>query len=297
MTTSPLSAARSTGSLRQWVAHHPAVTMVVWMFTVGYGLLIPAALAGLPLEPFLIAEVLIGQLLPAVVVSAAVGGRRAVRELFGRVFRWRVAPVWYLAALLGIPVGSLLLSAAVFGPGALSALVSDPSVVVGYLMALTILPVVNLWEETAWTGVVQTDLASRRGPLAAAVVTGALFGLVHLPLQIGRSLGQLVIGMLVLMAVCIPFRALLWWVYARTGGSVLLVALVHVTFNATNNTSLLTGADPGNELVTATPWVVVTLAALALVVLTRGRLGGPVEASPRDGARPVDAGPDAPAAP
>jgi membrane protease YdiL (CAAX protease family) len=270
------------------VADHPAAVVVAWMFAVGYGLLIPATAAGLPPEPFLLGVVLLGQLLPALLVTAARGGRRAVRELVGRVFRWRTHPVWYLVALLGIPVASLLASAAVFGNGALHTLVTDPGVITGYLAALTILPVVNLWEETAWTGVVQSHLAAVRGPVVAAVLTGLLFGLVHLPLQIGAPPGQLAIGVLVLMAACIPFRIVLWWVYARTGGSVLLVALGHVTFNATNNTALLTAAAPGDDLVTATPWAVVGLTATALLVVTRGRLhtlGGGSEHSPAPPAR------------
>jgi membrane protease YdiL (CAAX protease family) len=67
----------------------------------------------------------------------------------------------------------------------LRSVVSDPSVVLGYLAALTILPVVNLWEEAAWMGVVQARLGALHGPLVGAVLTGPLFALLHLPLQLG----------------------------------------------------------------------------------------------------------------
>ncbi len=191
MTATSSASDPNAGGIRSVVARHPVVAMLIAMFTISYALLIPPALAGLPLEPFLLGVIFLGQLLPAVLVTAAIGGRPAVRELFRRVFRWRVHPMWYLVALLAIPVVALLASAVVFGPGALRALVTDPAVILAYLNQLTILPLVNLWEETAWMGVIQARLADNRGPVLAAVITGPLFGLVHLPLQLGEPLGEL----------------------------------------------------------------------------------------------------------
>jgi membrane protease YdiL (CAAX protease family) len=255
------------------VARHPVATMLLLMFGVGYGLLIPPALTGMPLEPFLLGAVLFGQLLPAVAVTGAAGGRPAVRDLFRRVFRWRVHVGWYLLALLGVPIASLLGSAAVFGPGALHALITDPSVIAAYLASLTILPVVNLWEEMAWMGVVQARLSARSGPLTAALLTGPLFGALHLPLELGRPAGAVAGSMVLLMVAVIPLRMVLGWFYDRTGGSILLVAVVHATFNATNNTSLLTAAAPDRaDLLSTTPWIVVALWAAVLLVVTRGRL-------------------------
>lgn len=184
--------------------------------------------------------IFLGQLLPAVLVTGAIGGRHAVRELFRRIFRWRVHPVWYLAALLAIPVVSLVASAVLFGPGALRALVTDPAVILAYLNQLTILPLVNLWEETAWMGTVQARPADSRGPVLAAVITGPLFGLVHLPHQLGKPLGELVVSLALLMTLSIGLRILIGRLYNVTAGSILLAAMVHVTFNATNNNNLLT---------------------------------------------------------
>jgi uncharacterized protein len=271
---------RNGGGIRSVVARHPVAAMLIAMFTISYALLIPPALAGLPLEPFLLGVIFLGQLLPAVLVTAAIGGRPAVRELFRRVFRWRVHLVWYLVALLVIPVVALLGSALVFGPGALRALVTDPAVILAYLNQLTILPLVNLWEETAWMGVIQARLADSRGPVLAAVITGPLFGLVHLPLQIGKPLGEFVISLSGLMILSIGLRVLIGWLYNVTAGSILLAAIVHVTFNATNNNNLLTAAAPGNSALEYVPWVVIAVLGLLVAVLTRGRLGAPAPPPP-----------------
>ena len=262
------------GGLRALVARHPAAAMLIMMFVIAWALLIPPALAGIPLEPFpLLGAVLLGQLLPAVLVTAAVGGRPAVRELFSRVFRWRVRVLWNLVALLAIPVVALLATVVVFGTGAVRALFTDPSIILGYLNSLSILPLINLWEETAWMGVIQARLAVGRGPLLAAVITGVFFTLVHLPLRFGQPLGEIVLGLIFAGLLGIGLRIMIGWLYYASGGSILIAAIVHVTFNATNNGTLLTAASPGNSVVDLIPWLTVGVLGLLVAVLTRGRLG------------------------
>ncbi len=283
----------TTGSgMRHAVARHPVATMLIVMFPVSYALLIPPALAGLPLEPFLLGVVLFAQLLPAVLVTAAVGGRPAVRDLFARVFRWRFSLVWWLVALFAIPVAALLATTAIFGTGAVHALVTDRSVILAYLSQLTILPIVNLWEETAWMGVIQARLAARRGPTPAAVIAGLLFGLVHLPLQLGKPLGAFLLDLSLLMTFVIGLRILIGWLYTVTGASILIAAVTHVTFNATNNNNLLTAAAPGNEMLTFIPWGVTAVLAVAVALVTRGRLGAPAARAVSVTASDEDRAPD-----
>ena len=154
MSTANAEPARPSRSLRQVIVRYPVTAMLLLMFVIAWAFLIPAALAGVPLIPFpMLGAIFLGQLGPAVLVTWASGGWPEVGHLFGRIFRWRVHPAWYLLALLAIPIGSLLWTAAVFGGGAVQALFRSPSVIEGYLSSLTILPIVSLWEETAWMGV------------------------------------------------------------------------------------------------------------------------------------------------
>jgi membrane protease YdiL (CAAX protease family) len=271
-TSSPFVPA--TGGLRSVVARHPVGATLILMFLISWAVLVPPAIAGLDLVPFfMLAAVLLGQLLPAVLVTAAVGGRPAVRELFSRVFRWRFSVVWYLVALLAIPVAALLISVAFFGNGAVHALLTDRSIQLGYVASLTAFPLINLWEETTWTGVIQARLALGRGPLAAAAITGLFFQLIHLPLRIGQPLGELVAGLVFAAILGIGLRVLIGWLYYVSGASILLAAIVHVTFNATNNGSLITSAAPGNSFAETIPWLTIGVLGLVVAVLTRGRLG------------------------
>jgi membrane protease YdiL (CAAX protease family) len=161
----------------------------------------------------------------------------------------------------------MLTLVALTGPGALQEL-TRPAVATGYLTTLSIFPVVNLWEETAWMGMVQSRLTARRGAIVAAAVTGPLFGLQHLALHLSEPVGQAATSMLILMALAIPFRLVLGWLYSATGGSILLVAITHATFNATNNSPLLAHQS---TLVSQATWYVVGAAAVVVGVLTRGR--------------------------
>ena len=297
MSTASAEPVQSPRSLRQLIASHPVAVMLLLMFAIGWAFLIPAALAGVPLIPFpLLGAIFLAQLGPAVLVTWAGGGWTEVRHLFGRIFRWRIHPAWYLLALLGIPIMSLLWTAVVFGGGAVHALFTNRSVIEDYLSTLTILPIVSLWEETAWMGIVQARLATYRGPLLAAVIAGPLFGLLHMPLLIGQPVGNFLFTMAALMVFGIPFRIVLGWIYNMTGGSILIVALVHVTFDATNNGQLLAGASPGLFVVQpggGAVHLVVLAWAVAVLILTRGRLGvrdtATAEASATAEAEPMSA--------
>ena len=66
------------------------------------------------LNPMSIAMLPIGPTIAAILVTAIAGRRGELRELLGRLVRWRVHPIWYAVALLlpvalfGVPVLVLL---------------------------------------------------------------------------------------------------------------------------------------------------------------------------------------------
>jgi heme/copper-type cytochrome/quinol oxidase subunit 2 len=90
--------------------------------------------------------------------------------------------------------------------------------------------------------------------------------------------------MALLMTFAIGLRILIGWLYNVTGASILLGAILHVTFNATNNNNLLTAAAPGNTALEYIPWVVIAVLGVLVVVLTRGTLGRPTPPLPEQAA-------------
>lgn len=266
--------------LRAWAARRPLTALLTITLPLGWALLAVPALAHhgvipggpLPNEPFVLALTLL-VMLPAVTwVTAAGEGRPGVRALFARTVRWRFGAGQWVAVLLALPVLSVAVGAAL----GRSVDTSDlPSVlgdaVVDLLVALV---VINLWEETVWAGFVQTRLELRHGLVAAALLTALAFAGIHLPMLLADDLttsGLLgSIAFLLLAAVLVRLMA---GVFLRTtGGSVLAVAVLHATFNASSGEGdvvdrLLSGGQPLPEAVVA----VVLVTAVAAALLARRR--------------------------
>jgi membrane protease YdiL (CAAX protease family) len=242
-----------------------------------------------------------GLALPAFLVTAAKDGKAGVRDLLRRVLRWRVGVRWYLLALLGLLVVTLLGAIPFLGAAPLQALAHNWTLLFTVFLPGVLIPflVVNLWEETAWTGFMQHTLQERRGPVLASVMVAPFFALIHMPgffvagfisdekTPLSEFPAVLVqVGILAVFATFI--RVLIMWLYNGSGRSVLIVALFHSAFNMTNGQKLtpeLLHLPEG--LASAIPSVVVMVLAVVLVVFTRGRLAYEPE---RTSAQPAEAG-------
>lgn len=80
-------------------------------------------------------------------------------------------------------------------------------------------------------GFLQARLQVRHGALLGAVITAPLFALQHLALFVGNGLAAGLAILAAATALFIPFRAMLGWLYNRTG-SLFLVGLLHAAGNA-----------------------------------------------------------------
>lgn len=272
-TTRTTSTAGRPSALRAFAAHRPVLTYLLIMFGLGWAFMMPPALLGSEaLQLSIIPTAVLAQFGAAVLVTALADGRTAVRDLLRRVFRWRVHPVSYAVAVLGLPVLAVAGATAALGLDPLRLAIDDPALALAFLTGLGLVPLINLWEEAGWTGFLQARLQTRHGALAAALLTAPLFALLHLPLQLGGTPAEIARGMGVLLLVAVPFRIVAGWLHNSTGGSILVVALFHASFNVATSSVLFAGLVPGQGAITVT---IVTLAvwAVAAVALTRGRLG------------------------
>jgi membrane protease YdiL (CAAX protease family) len=268
------------GLLRRLAARRPLTVFLTLGLGLGYALafvwglayhgLIPGGglAAALNIAPDELAGGLtVLALFPAALsVTWAVDGRDGVRTLFRRVFRWRVHPGWWLIVLLGLPtitVGLAVLAGDQLRPVDAATLIADQLA----LLAVNVL-VINLWEETAWTGLVQTRLESRHPWFIAAVLTAIPFAAAHLPLpffldqpvtlgSVGASFAvYLVLGLLVRPMFAVYRRA--------TGDSLLLVGLLHGVFNRTANQNGIAAS----LLVGDTSKLTMLIAVIALTTVT-----------------------------
>ena len=299
----------SSWSLKGVVARHPALAFLVMAFGFGWTSLIPILLSEngigvLPIElPLTIVQTLatlLGLALPAFLVSAATGGKEGVRDLLRRLLRWRVGVRWYLLALFGLLVAMLLAAIPFLGVVVpLEALAKKWELLFTVFLPGVIVPFLhtNLWEEAGWTGLLQSTLQDRHGPLLASVMVAPVFALFHLPAYfvagwivdehtpLSELPNVLLEYVLVLAVFAIFFRVLVIWVYNVTGRSVLLVGLFHSAFNMVTGQKMMPELVPGLDsglLAVA----VVTVLAVLLIAFTRGRLAyEPERAAPRPAGR------------
>lgn len=229
-----------------------------------------------------------GPTLAAVVVTAATGGRRGVLDLLRSLVRWRVRPVWYLVAVLGLPA-AFVLAALVDRPDASASFQAPTFPAVLGSLALYLLVLGSggpLGEEPGWRGFALPRLQERFGPLPGTLVLGVVHGLWHLPvyvlvpgyngatgrpLDIALSFGTFVVGT---TALAVVFT----WVVNNTGGSLLLAVLLHCSVNTAGMfLGLFPGIPAAGSGLPRTAALVVI--ALAVIAATRRRLGARMPAS------------------
>jgi uncharacterized protein len=131
--------------------------------------------------------------------------------------------------------------------------------------AIVIVPLVVLLpafaEEIAWRGYAVTRLLPSMSPVLAALVLAGPWTLLHIFLQLP---GQMNAGLAVWPTVLslVAYSVILTWVFVRSGGSVLLTALIHAGFNGV--VPLMGGLDADRAW--AIRAVLVAVAATAVVI-------------------------------
>jgi uncharacterized protein len=218
-----------------------------------------------------------GPMVAAVAVVARDSGRAGLRSLLGRVVRWSVAPIWYGVVLLGPLVFQAL---AVALHVALGGRTPHPVALLGTLPVVLALSAyylvfVALPEEVGWRGYALPALQGRHGALPSAVVVGAAWALWHLPLFFNPSTLYSNLPFVLFVAWLIPLSILLTWVFNSTGGSVLMVALLHAGINASSElwkalpeySGRLAAADAAAATVHANLMGAIVLWAAAVVVV------------------------------
>jgi len=181
-----------------------------------------------------------GPLLAAFFVTATTDGTAGVRELVGRMTRWRVGPRWFLFALFGSAV-LFLVSAVILRAWSTPWPDWGQFGQVPELLQLGWLGGWIFWtftfgigEEGGWRGFALPRLQRSRSALSATLILWVFWALWHAPMFLYKEdyqamgVGGSIAFLLGMFAGAIVFT----WLYNSTGGSVLVVALWHGAYNA-----------------------------------------------------------------
>jgi membrane protease YdiL (CAAX protease family) len=137
---------------------------------------------------------------------------------------------WYAAVLAVAVLGPLALG--------LSVVVGDRTAdvdvtVVGALafFAFSIFPGSALGEEIGWRGFALPHLQARTSALRAALLIGVVWGCWHLPLWLRGAETNPLLLFVPFVVMVIAMSVLCTWIYNGTGGSLLVVVLLHAAAN------------------------------------------------------------------
>lgn len=272
------TAAAQEQTRRSLAARHPALTYFLLTFGISWAgalaLVAPKLLRGDPIPKFtglmMFPVMLLGPATAGLTMTAWTEGRKGVRALGRRIFRYHVPARW-LAALLIPPA---LVLAALSG---LALVVSPRFTPNHFFLGATFGVVAGFVEEIGWTGFAFPALARRRSAFAAALLLGFLWGLWHIPVvdYLGAATphgSYWLPYLLVFVTAMTAIRVLICWVYAHTC-SVAMAQMLHAC--STGALVVFSPAvTPGEETFWYLVYAVLLWGAVALVVAVQGKNPG-----------------------
>ena len=202
-----------------------------------------------------------GPMLSAIIMAWLTDGRSGLRELFARILKWRVRPVWWFVAFspLGLFAVVAIVQRFIQGTwmdfGLLGQVNFLPNLGVGALL-LWILTF-GFGEEIGWRGYALPRLQKNRSALSATLILSAFWALWHVPQFFYLFDVAILVGWLFGLT---AGSIVLTWLYNSAGGSILMVALWHGTFN------FITASKAGEGILAAVLSTLVMVWAVVVVI-------------------------------
>jgi membrane protease YdiL (CAAX protease family) len=209
----------------------------------------------------------VGVGLAGVGVTAATGGRPALRELWAR---WQrpVRHRWYLVVLVP-PICILAVL------GLLHVFVSPKFTPQLFLFGIAAGVFAGFCEEFGWTGFAYPRMSSRLGALRGALLLGLLWGLWHFPVvdSLGAASphGRYFLEFFAaFVAMLVALRALIAWLYTNTG-SIRLAQSLHASSTGFLVVLGAGGVSAGQEVLWYAGYAAVLWLVVGVVVALCGR--------------------------
>jgi membrane protease YdiL (CAAX protease family) len=248
---------------RTLVQNHPVLAFFLLAFLISWSMWLGGRLLKLDLLTFFFSY---GPALAAFLLTGLLEGKSGLLELFRRIFRWRVRLVWYLVAFLIPFLGGLLAVYLSAAAGLLERGLPDWLAIAGPLslgiFGLTPLGfVVLLGEEIGWRGFAQPKLLERFSPFTTSLLVGLGWGLWHwIYLWESSSWLGMVYFVLETMAISLAYT----WLFDRTGGSLVVVTLLHAFYDACGFSFMAAAPIPPDTPIVLAIHILVGVIAVAL---------------------------------
>jgi membrane protease YdiL (CAAX protease family) len=277
-------------NFKVFIRKHPVLAYFVLTFVISWGgvLLVIGGPGRImrtseqfeTLLPAVILALLTGPSVSGVLLTVFVYGRKGLRELLSRLLKWRVGIRWYAIVLLAAPLlmMAIYLALSLLSPDFLPGIFVSEDKVSHLLMGLVTGLMAGFFEELGWTGFVTPRLRQRYSVFGTGLIVGLLWAVWHIlpALWLGFASGTLsgalstvsylVDPFLFLMA----FRVLIVWVYDRTGGSLLMAMLMHMSLTSSARIFTPLGIVGVPLMLFGITWAAVIWGIVAVAVLAKG---------------------------
>ncbi|GAB3456817.1 type II CAAX endopeptidase family protein [Streptomonospora sediminis] len=165
-------------------------------------------------------------------VTRVVEGKKGVRRWGGRFLKFKVNWRWYLMSVVGVPLLFILSGLPFSGgeiqpPPAMALVAYIPVLLMQYLTT-------GLAEEPGWRDFCLPRIQPYFGPLRGTLILGVVWGIWHLPMFITEWSdwpNWPWYDPFVFIGMCIVVSIVMTWVFNRTGGSLPIAILTHVSCN------------------------------------------------------------------
>ena len=272
--------------LRGVIARHPLVTFFVLANALSWSAWTPYILSNNGLGGWdytfelgqltgMLPGAYLGPITSALIVTAITGGAAGLRQWGARLWRWRVRWHWYAIAVLGVPAALIVTGLMVSGGQVMAPSVTVLAV---YLPMLVLqMLTTGLAEEPGWRDFALPRLQDKFGPMRSAFILGPLWSLWHMPLFLTEWGGYPEADWTrpaSFAVFCIAFNVVMAWVFNRTGQSLPLAMLAHVSVNNFMSVVWSEMFPTVSENVTSYALAVsAVIAAVIVIIATRGKLG------------------------
>ena len=234
--------------IRRFIYGRPVLSYYVLTFAISWSLFLLVGGSDLvsgadwednPAFVLAVLAMLTGPAIAGVLLTGVLSGRAGLRELIGRLARWRVSARWYAVAIFTTPLvaTAVLLGLSVASPDFRPPIFTEDGEPAALLLAIGI-GSTTLLEELGWTGFSTPRLRLRYGVFTSGLIIGVPWATWHL-LQIiwvGRSTSEdvplalyLTLYFFFSVASLTAYRILILWVYDRTE-SLLVATVMHASY-------------------------------------------------------------------
>lgn len=261
-----------------FIKRNPLLSIYIIMFTIAWSVMIPQALFSQGIISVQLPEILEiftgwSPAIAALIVSGILAGRSGIREVFGRFLIWRVGFRWYLVGiflLAFIILGGIGLHMLFGGTMPVIPIAGKPlwEIVLTFIVFMLLGYLFNT-EEVVWRGIAIPRLRDRFGVLITVLLIVIPEVLLHLPsFWMTENPFYQNVGITWFLAFSVAMVVIYVYVFNMTKGSLIIVTFLHASQNAWS--TLLSDNSPRPFHFTV---VLVWVIALALIAITRGKLG------------------------